>query len=237
MRALLFTTGSPFARGVRVILDELGLDYERREEITSPSVEQRAKATPTLQVPTFWDGEVTLWESTLITDYLLTTYTDRPSATPPLADGIWRTSTQWQDKLLLSTIQTFGTTVATISQMKVSGVKPDGNMYLTRCVERLPHLMGWLEQQVISQGEGFFENVVSVQDIFLTCWIRFIENRPLDLDPRLSDHPKIESLCNRLDQRDSFINNPILWWEPGVIGYADDGVTPIYDSSTRSLDT
>ena len=26
MRALLFTTGSPFARAVRIILDELGLD-------------------------------------------------------------------------------------------------------------------------------------------------------------------------------------------------------------------
>ena len=46
MRTLLFTTGSPFARGVRVILDELGLDYERREEITTPTVEERASASP-----------------------------------------------------------------------------------------------------------------------------------------------------------------------------------------------
>ncbi len=234
MRALSFTTGSPFSRGIRIILDELGLDYERREEITTPSVEERAKATPTLQVPTFWDADVTLWESALIADYLLTTYSERLSATPPLADGIWRTATQWQDKLLLSTIQTFGTTVATISQMKTSGVERDGNMYLTRCVERLPHLMAWLEQQVVSQDDGFFENVVSVQDMFLACWIRFIENRPIDLDPKLGDHPNIESLLRRLDQRDSFKNNPILWWEPGVIGYADDGKTPIYDSSTSS---
>ena len=45
MRALLFTTGSPFARAVRIVLDELGLDYERREEITTPSAEERAAAT------------------------------------------------------------------------------------------------------------------------------------------------------------------------------------------------
>ncbi len=63
MRTLLFTTGSPFARGVRIILDELGLDYERKEEITTPSVEERASATPTLQVPTLWDGDTILWES------------------------------------------------------------------------------------------------------------------------------------------------------------------------------
>ena len=41
MRTLLFTTGSPFARGVRFILDELGLDYERREDITTPTVDHR----------------------------------------------------------------------------------------------------------------------------------------------------------------------------------------------------
>ena len=35
VRALLFTTGSPFARAVRIILDELQLDYEKREEITN----------------------------------------------------------------------------------------------------------------------------------------------------------------------------------------------------------
>ncbi|WP_425079979.1 glutathione S-transferase N-terminal domain-containing protein [Ruegeria denitrificans] len=47
MRALLFTTGSPFARAVRIVLDELSLDYEKREEITTPSAQQRAQATPT----------------------------------------------------------------------------------------------------------------------------------------------------------------------------------------------
>ncbi len=73
MRALLFTAGSPFARGVRIILDELGLDYEHRGEITTPSVEEVAKATPTLQVPTFWDGDVRLWESGLIAEHLLAT--------------------------------------------------------------------------------------------------------------------------------------------------------------------
>ena len=95
MRALLFTTGSPFARGVRIILDELGLDYEQREEITTPSVEARAKASPTPQVPAFWDGDVTLWESGLIAEYLLATYTQRPDVVPPLADNAWRTESQW----------------------------------------------------------------------------------------------------------------------------------------------
>jgi glutathione S-transferase len=68
VRALLFTTGSPFARAVRIILDELNLDYEKREEVTTPSAQQRAAASTTLQVPTYWDGDVRLWESGLIAE-------------------------------------------------------------------------------------------------------------------------------------------------------------------------
>ena len=64
MRTLIFTTGSPFARAVRIVLDEKGLDWERQEEITTPSVEARAKASPTLQVPTLIDGDLRLWDST-----------------------------------------------------------------------------------------------------------------------------------------------------------------------------
>lgn len=228
MRALLFTTGSPFARGIRILLDELGLDYERREEITTPTVAERAAATPTLQVPTFWDGEITLWESGLIAEYLLATYTARPDTAPPLAARAWRDGTLWQDKRLFATIQTLGTAAATIGQMKWSGINHEDNAYLTRCAERLPQIVGWLEQQLRDAESGFFPEVVSVQDIFLNCHIGYLRNRPLGLDLDIGAYPRISALLARLDGRDSVRANPILWWEPGVIGYAEDGRTPIY---------
>jgi len=228
MRALLFTTGSPYARGVRIILDELGLEYEKREEITTPTVAERAAATPTLQVPTLWDGDKIMWESGLITEYLLATYQERPDIEPPMADAAWRSASEWQDRLIFATIQTLGSAVTTISQMHWTGVAYKDNHHLTRCAARIPHLLHWLEQWIISQQEGFYSGAVSVHDIFLTCHLRFVENRPLSLDPDLSSHPKIMAMIDRLEARKSFQNNPILWWEPGVIGYADDGKTPIY---------
>src|SRR5262245_12034394 len=138
-RALLFTTGSPFARAVRIVLHELGLDYERREEITTPSARQRAASSPTLQVPVYWEGDIRLWESSLIAEYLLHTNRKRPHATPPLSRRAWRTTDEWRDKLILSTIQTLGTAITTISQMTWAGVPVNDNAHLTRSAERLPH--------------------------------------------------------------------------------------------------
>ena len=37
-------------------------------------VEDRAKITPTLQVPALIDGELTIWDSAVIIDYLMTNY-------------------------------------------------------------------------------------------------------------------------------------------------------------------
>ncbi len=233
MRALLFTTGSPYSRAIRIILDELELEYEQREEITTPSAEQRAAATPTLQVPTLWDGDLTLWESGTIAEYLLTTYTNRPASEPPLVANPWRPSAEWQDKLIFSTIQTFGTAATTISQLKWTGVSIDQNAHLKRSTEKLTHILGWLEKQLEDTNNGFIHDRVSLQDIFLASHIRFIQARPLGIDLNLSNYERIDCLLARLDRRKSFLSNPVWWWEPGVVGYEADG-TPKYQGETQS---
>ena len=195
MRRLFYTTGSPFARSIRVLLDELGLDYDRREEVTTPSVEERAEVSPTLQVPTLTDADLTLWESDLIAEYLLATYPDRPEGTPALAAGVYRPDNQWRDRLVLATIQTLGTSAGIIGQMRWSGANLETYAFLTRNAERMPHLMGWLEDQLTGSEEGFLPGVLSVQDIFLACHLGYIEKRPLGLALDLRPYPKIDALC------------------------------------------
>ncbi|PHQ70995.1 MAG: glutathione S-transferase [Sneathiella sp.] len=230
MRTLRYTLGSPYARGIRVLLQELGLEYEQEAELTTPSAAERATASPTLQVPTLWDDGKTLWESGLIADYLLATYSVDSIGPQPLAGSIARAGSDWEDKLLLATIQTLGNVATTISQMKWSGVAWQDNDYLTRGSERLPYLLDWLEARLLDTETGFLGNVTAVQDIFLTCHLRFIANRPLDLDCKLEKFPKIKALTERMEARTSFIENPILWWDPKVIGYAEDGTTPLYNT-------
>lgn len=227
-RALLFTSGSPFARAVRVVLEELGLEYEHREEITTPSVSDRAAATPTLQVPTLWDGDQHLWDSVVIIEYLLSTYRTRASGSCPLADSLVRADSVWADRLLMATIQTLGTAATTISQMKWGGTSISDAAYLERSAHRIPFVLQWLEGELNGEEDGFFPGKLSAQDVFLVCHLDFIANRPIDIACDLAACPRISALLERLRTRHSFVSNPIRWWEPGVTGYRTDG-TPVYD--------
>src|SRR4029453_15427901 len=163
--------------------------YEKREEITTPSVAQRAASSPTLQVPVYWDGAVRLWESGLIAEYLLHSHRNRPDAAPPLSKRAWRTPDERRDRLILSTIQTLGTAITTISQMKWAGVPVDENAHLARSAERLPHVLRWLEDQLPDDRSGFLPDCVSIQDIFLACHLRFAENPPIEIDRRTWNLP------------------------------------------------
>lgn len=68
-----------------------------------------------------------------------------------------------------------------------------------------------------------------MQDIFLASHIRFVQARPLGIELNLSSFANISRLLDGLDERQSFVAEPIWWWEPGIIGYQADG-TPIHQA-------
>lgn len=218
MRKLFFTTGSPFARALRIVLVEKGLAFEREETFTTPSVEERAKVAPTLQVPTLVDGDLTLWDSAVIIDYLMSSYPGPPAPArmDPLATDYVRGTESWHDKLIPATLQTFGVSTTMVSQLQWSGVRHEENVHATRCVMRNQYLLDWFETQLIGADGAFVPGVISAQDILLTCICQFIETRPLRLSWRSPRRPKLASLVARLERRPSFQQEAALWWEPGV---------------------
>lgn len=119
--------------------------------------------------------------------------------------------------------------------MKWGGTAIEESDYLTVCSDQFPYLLNWLEKQIPIKGEGFQPGLLSIQDIALGCHVGYILNRPIGIDPKLEGFPKIQSLLDSFNKRDSFRNNPILWWEPGVVGYAEDGVTPVYKNGYDNL--
>jgi glutathione S-transferase len=218
MRKLFYTTGSPFSRAVRIVLVEKGLPFERDETYTTPSVEERAKVAPTLQVPTLIDDDFRLWDSEVITEYLMSKYSNgpTPAGEKPFATDYIRPDHLWQDKLLHATLQTLGVSTATVSQLHWSGIRYKDNGHASRCAARNQYLLDWLETQIVSTEEGLVPGVISAQDVLLGCWCQFIERRPIGLTWRSSERPRLQALIERLESRPSFQQEPALWWEPGV---------------------
>lgn len=217
MRRLYFTPGSPFARAIRIILDEIGLAWEPDVASIKDSADDRARRTPALQVPTLFDGELTLWDSGLIAEYLLATYPARPEREAPvLAQSITRPGHEWPDRRLLATAQTLGQSTVIVSQMRWSGTTARDNAFIARNVDRIGRLIDWFETQLASEHEGFLPGTLSVQDIFCVCHLMFITHRPLDIEWERGKTPRLAALHDRLGERASFGRNPVTWWEPGM---------------------
>jgi glutathione S-transferase len=170
------------------------------------------------------DGDLKLWDSTVIVEYLMTSYPNppEPRGQYPFAGDYIRPAFVWHDKLVLATLQALSASTATISQLQWPGVSHIDNSHAVRCAVHLEYLLSWFEEQLVDSIEGFVPGVISAQDVFLACWCHFIERRPLGLSWRASRRPKIAALITRMEQRRSVQDEPALWWEPGVT-YATPG--------------
>ena len=101
MLKLRHTLGSPFACKVRIALAEKGLDYEKDVESASTrplDVFSAQNSSSAIPVPV--DGDVTIFESNLILDYLLRNYpANAPgSPQPPLAPTLTGPELCWEDE-------------------------------------------------------------------------------------------------------------------------------------------
>lgn len=215
-RSLYFTPGSPFGRAVRIMLDEIGLDWQVDEADIKDSVTDRREHTPALQVPTFVEGDKILWDSGVIADYLLSAYPDRIKQPDLLllAQNIARPDHKWPDKLLFATIQTFGQSIVLVSQMRWSGINAKDSKHIALNVARILSLIDWFESQLADNTMGFQHDCLCVQDIFCICHLMFITHRPLEIEWDRTKTPKLSALHDRLIQRPSFIKNSVEWWEP-----------------------
>lgn len=196
---LIYSNNSPFTRAILTLLDELGLPHE---DIDMASEQGRALLPPTKQAPCLIDGDRKLWETMLIAEYLLRHHGE--AAPAGLSRQIIRSDREWDDRLMLAALLTFGTSIAVVAQMASSGVPHAENSFLSRNVERLDDLLDMFEQAVEGGGRGFLGAEVSVQDILLCSLLDFIDNRPLGLNWRSGDHPNIAALLAAVKARDTF---------------------------------
>jgi len=199
MMQLYFSPNSPYARKVRIVLKEKGLDCREIPMDTGNPPPEFPKHNPNLRVPVLVDGAHALFESNIIVEYLLKTYPGKPSGQPPLAAGMTRPERHWDDMLVLNCIETMLDSGLNLFQLRKNGVAADQAAYLRTEASRMQSDLDWLEQR--ATPEGFVPGVMSVQDMNLVCalnWINF--RKPIEWQGR----PKLRAILGRYQERPAF---------------------------------
>lgn len=174
MRKLYMTPISPFGRKVRIVLIEKRLDFERDEVRGMRPVQAIAALNPALTIPVLVDGDLTLFDSSVIVEYLFETYPNAgPDMSPPLVRAQVRPDQRWHDHKVLGITKVLMETAATMLIFRGVGLGPEQNAYLERHQKRLASCLDWLEEQ--ATPAGFAPGWFSPMDIGLICALGLID--------------------------------------------------------------
>ena len=207
MLCLHFTPSSFFSRKVRIVLAEKGLSHESRVEGSSRnrSAESFAAINPVLKVPVLIDGDLTLFESDLIIEYLLRKYPGKApgGAAPPLAAEMTRAAHHWEDAKTLAVLNDAADTMLNLRYWKANGLAVETVDYGRKQQTRFHSCLDWLEHRATS--EGFIPGVFSIQDIALICTLDYFDARGEYLKGLLEwrGRPRIEAIVARYQERPS----------------------------------
>jgi glutathione S-transferase len=157
-------------------------------------------------VPVLVDGDITLFESNLIIDYLLKTYPENPPdmPQPPLVTSLTRPDRYWEDAKALAILETLGNSIANFKLMRDEGATPGRFPYLQRHLTRIESCLDWLEER--ATAEGFVPGWFSIMDINLICPIMYAEKRKII---ELQGRPKLQSIIARFSDRPSIALTPV----------------------------
>ena len=211
MLTLYHTLRSPFARKVRILLDEMGLEHHAEElpvgidgRIFPASYEDQV---PSLRVPSIRDGDRIVFESNVVEDYLLRNYPTQPKAPldPPLAGAMVREDQPWEDQMVLSAIEAILNAGFNLAMMQRWNVDGEAFPYRNREETRIQSCLDWLERN--ATPEGFAPGVFSMADLNLMCALQWFEERGL---AKWRGRPNLEAIVARYEARPTVAGNPLF---------------------------
>jgi glutathione S-transferase len=170
--------------------------------------EDYEQMVPNMRVPSIKDGDEVVFESNFIMAYLLQKYPLRqPSRQqPPLASAMVRASHQWQDNMVLTTIETLLNSAINLTFLKRSGVDVDKAPYLRREQARCQSCLDWLERRATAQG--FVPGVFSAADINIMCALQWFEQRSI---VPWRGRPRLEAIVSHYNDRPSVQSNTLVF--------------------------
>ena len=174
---LHYTPGSPFARVIRVLLRELDIECEKAEVIGFPPSAAFFAVNPLGQVPAMHCDDGVRFPTRIIIDYVL--LLPRGTQAAPFAEAVRRTAA-CRDEQTLAVLLAMGDALAAIKYQHWAGLGAVGENLIgydpaERHGDRVQRTLDWLE--VRATPNGFLPEVLSVQDVVLSCLILWSEAR------------------------------------------------------------
>lgn len=174
---LHFTPGSSFARIIRVLVRELGLECEEAEITEFPPSPAYFAVNPLGQVPALETDDGTRFPTRRIIDFLMAHPGREESG---FARSVRRTPDCWEDDQTLAVLLAMNDALAAIKYQAWAGLEPAGENLLgydpaERHKERAQRTLDWLESR--TSPAGFIPPNLSVQDVALACIILWTEAR------------------------------------------------------------
>ena len=190
----------PFGQKVRIVLAEKGLSYELVPIDLTQGEQRRSefrRLNPFGRVPVLVDEDITVYDSTIIAEYLEDEYPE-PPLLPVLGSSALRAQARiWEDIADTSfTVQ--------VGQLMVEMSKAESE----RDSNRIQRLQQWIEQMLSFlnhqlQGQDFLASQFSVADIGFVP--RLLVLKELGLDPA-ANRGNIDGWIKRLLERPSIQN-------------------------------
>ena len=190
----------PFGQKVRIVLAEKGLSYEL-VQIDLTQGEQRRpefrRLNPFGRVPVLVDEETTIYDSTIIAEYLEDEYPE-----PPLLPAVGSSALRAQARIWEDIADTSFT--VQVGQLMAEVSKGEGD----RDANRIQRLQQWIEQMLSFlnhqlQGQDFLASQFSVADIGFVP--RLLVLKELGVDPAIN-RGNIDGWLKRMLERPSIQN-------------------------------
>ena len=198
MIKLFFSPNSPYTRKVRIMLAELGLEFETVLTDLADPADEFLAVNPNRRIPALSDGHTDLFESNVILDYLLQRYGASGRGDPPLALKMVRPEHRWDDSLILNAIETILDSGLNIFQFSKENIAPEQSAYLGAEQRRIQSDLDWLEQRAAPRG--FVPGEFSVLDLNLVCTLEWADFRkPFDWSGR----PNLKAIVEMYKDRES----------------------------------
>ena len=198
---LHYIDGSPFARILRVLVREHGVQCKELEIVEFPPPDSFLELNPLGQVPVLIDQGIAYFPTRIAIDALLSR---APGSSGIVARSVARSDHRADDEQVLAVILAMGDALAAHHYYRWAGIGPVDRNRLgfdpaERNLVRVYRTLDWLQARM--DATGFHPDLISVQDVALTCFVLWTESRgPIEWRGR----PRIEALIERLMTRRSF---------------------------------